>query len=374
MNKKLWIIIAVIAIVAAIALAFSPRRAPMPASDKPVVKIAALYPMSGDAAIYGDASRKVIEAFLSEWESNNPNARYKYEVHFEDVQLSTQKAVTAMQRIALNDEADAIMNILSSISLAINPITDKYRIININYTLDPATSSGDYAFRLATDVKLAIGKLVSRLQNQGVKKIALVASNDVSGNILYEEIIRQMKAQDKVALGPTFRINPGEKNFDVIIQKIKQSDADMLILEALPPESDLFFIAMKRNNLRIPATAYQTLGTLKDKSLAEGMWEINDVSASPEWIEKYSKVLGGTDTYYSDATYTMLNVLINAWEKADTEPGQRPTKESVVKSMKKNTAGLKTPLGTLQTDEEGDILMSIVVREIQNGIPVVIKE
>lgn len=68
-------------------------------NEKTVIKIVALYPMSGDAAIYGDASRKVAEAFLSEWKTNNPNAKYEYNVHFEDVQLSTHKAVLAMQRI-----------------------------------------------------------------------------------------------------------------------------------------------------------------------------------------------------------------------------------------------------------------------------------
>lgn len=137
---------------------------------------------------------------------------------------------------------------------------------------------------------MAVNKLVSRLQKQGIKKVALVATNDVSGNILYDEISKQIKEQDKIVLGPTFRFNPGEKDFGVIIQKIALSEANMLILEALPPESDRFLLAMAKKNLKIPVSAYQTLGTLKDKSLAEGMWEINDVSASSEWIEKYSRI------------------------------------------------------------------------------------
>ena len=370
-NKKLWIIIGVVAIVTAV-FAFMPRHAPV--DDKPVVRIAALYPMTGDAALFGEASRKVVESFMKEWEANNPDARYRYEVRFEDVQMSTQKAITAVQRMAARNRADAVIGLLSAQALAVNPIVNRNQIISLFYTLDPATSAGDYVFRLATDVELAIDKLILRLQKQGIKKIALVAVNDVSNNILYDEIVRQIGAQDKITLGPVFRINPGERDFIMIIQRIKQSDADMLVLQALPPEADVFFAAIRNSGLEIPVSAYQTLGMLADKSLAEGMWEISDVTASPEWIEKHSEILGGTNTYYSEATYTMLNILINAWENADAEPGQKPTPESVAQSIKSHTAGLETPLGILQTDDNGDILMNVTVREIRDGMPVMIKE
>jgi hypothetical protein len=91
-SKKLWLDICLIVAITAIAVIFSPRRSPSPASGKPVVRFAALYPMTGDAAIYGQTNKKIINRMLADWERDNPKAKYKYQIHFEDVQLSTQKA------------------------------------------------------------------------------------------------------------------------------------------------------------------------------------------------------------------------------------------------------------------------------------------
>jgi ABC-type branched-subunit amino acid transport system substrate-binding protein len=365
MNRRLLIIVGVIIILAAAFFIFRPAY--KSADPRPVVRIVMLYPMTGDMAAFGDANRRVVNAFLPEWKSENPDAKYRYEIIWEDVQFSTAKAVTAMHRIATNQRADAVVSIFSGMALAINPIINRHQIINLNYTLDPATSEGDFAFRLTLDIPAAIDKLLSRVQQQGVEKIALVASSDVANSILYDEIVRQVNAYNKVALGPTFRLRPGEQNFDVMVRQIRQSGAGMVVMQAMPPESDRFLIAMRRNNLNIPVTGQQTIGLVRDKSLVEGMWEVRDVVATPEWLDRFGDVLGRTDTYYSEATYMMINILLNAWETADAEPGEKPTPTAVAESMKQNTAGLATTLATLQTDDNGNIVVPVVIREIRDG-------
>jgi len=364
-NKKIWIIVGIAIIIAAALVMFSQRTAPE--DGKPVVRIVMLYPMTGDMAAFGESNRRLVDAFLPQWESENPDAKYRYEIIWEDVQSSTAKAVTAMHRFARNRRADAVVSIFSGMALAINPIVNRHQIINLNYTLDPATSAGDFAFRLAVDIPSAIDKMISRMQAQGVKKIAVVGAGDVANTILYEEVIRQANAHDKIALGPTFRLQPGEQNFDVIVRQIRQSGADMLVMQAMPPESDRLLTAMRRNNLNIPVTAYQTIGLVRDKSLVEGMWEIRDVAATPEWLERFGPTLGRTDTYYAEATYLMMNILINAFETADAGLHEKPTPEAVAESMKMNTAGLRTTLATLQTDDAGNIWVPLIIREIRGG-------
>ncbi|MCL2737629.1 MAG: ABC transporter substrate-binding protein [Alphaproteobacteria bacterium] len=365
-KKKLLIIIGLVA-AAVSAFVLVPRGADKSDDGRPVVRVVMLYPMTGDMAAFGDVNRRVIDAFMPEWKAQNPDAKYRYEIIWEDVQFSTARAVTIMHRFARNQRADAVVSIFSGMALAINPIINRHRIINLNYTLDPATSDGDFAFRLTLDMEAAIDKLLSRVQAQGVNKIAVIGGSDVANTILYDTIVRQANARDTLTLGPTFRIRPGEQNFDVMVRQIRQSGAGMVVMQLMPPDSDRFITAMRRNNLNIPVTGQQTIGLVTDKSLVEGMWEVRDVTATPEWLDRFGGVLGRTDTYYAEATYMMINILVNAWEMADAAPGEKPTPEAVAESMIRNTAGLRTSLATLRTDDDGNILVPTVIREIRDG-------
>ena len=104
------------------------------------------------------------------------------------------------------------------------------------------------------------------------------------------------------------------------------------------------------------------------------MWYVDDAAATPEFMKQFEHVIGGKATNYGEFVYTMLNVLTNAWENAEAESGQKPAPENVVKSIMKNTAGLKTPLGTLAIDADGSIALPGVMKQIKNGEQVIIKE
>ena len=344
-------------------------------SNKPVVKIAFLYPMTGDGAMFGDTARKVSDWYISEFEKNNPNAKYKYQAILEDAQFSTSKTAMVAQKVTSMDKADAMLSLTSSQGMVMNPIAEQKKVIQMSFAADPKVAVGDFNFRIATDVKNVVEKTFDYMKKHNLKTFSTVVLTSDAASVAIVDAFKSMAPNNKdVKMKSAYSINPGDKNFDVMIEKIRKESPDILIFEAIPPENDLFLRAVKRANLKIPVTGIWTIATLKDKSLAEGMWYVDDAAATAEFMEQFEQAIGDKNSNYGEFAYTMLNVLTNAWENADAEPGQKPAPENVVKSIMEHTNGLKTPLGTLTIDSDGSIALPGVMKQIKNGEQVIIEE
>jgi branched-chain amino acid transport system substrate-binding protein len=267
-----------------------------------------------------------------------------------------------------------MMSVLSSTALAINPLVEKNKIIQISFATDANVSKGLYNFRIATSVENLVQMNISRMKKDGVKKVALIASNsDVASQMVGGAFEAAVKSGQDITITSRTNIKAGDKNFDVIMTKIKAENPHMLFLMALPPESDLVIRTMKKIGLNIPVTGPWTIASLKDKSLAEGMWFTDDAMATPEFTKEFEKAIGGTDTYYGEYAYAILSVMTNAWENAPAETGQKPNPEDVAKTMLNKTNGLKTALGALDIDDQGNVSLQGVFKMIQNGQAVLIK-
>ena len=344
-------------------------------SDKPVVKIAFLYPMSGDGAIFGETARKISDWYISDFEKNNPNAKYKYKAIFEDAQWSASKTATLANKVIAVDNADAMLSMTSSQGMVLNPIAEKNKVIQLSFAANPEVAKGDFNFRIATGASNVAEKTFEYMKKNNMKTFSTVVLTSDAGSIAVVDEFKRMASKNKnVKMKSAYSINPGDKNFDVMLAKIKKESPDILVVEALPPESDLFLRAMHRANVKIPVTGIWTIPALMDKSLAEGMWYVDDAAASPEFTEQFEKIVGGKTSNYGEFVYTMLTVLTNAWEKADAAPGQKPTPENVVKSIMENTDKLKAALGTLSITPDGSIVLPGVMKQIKNGEQVIIGE
>lgn len=344
-------------------------------SDKSVVKIAMLYPMSGDGAVFGDTAKKISDWYLSEFEKNNPNAKYKYQAIFEDAQWSAPKTATIAQKVIAVDNVDAMLAMTSSQGMVMNPIAEKNKVIQMSFATNPQVAIGDFNFRIATSASNVVEKTFEYMKKNNMKTFSTVVLTSDAGSVtVVDEFKRLASKNNNVKMKTAYSINPGDKNFDVMLAKIKKELPDILVVEALPPESDLFLRAMRRAGLNIPVTGIWTIPALNDKSLVEGMWYVDDAMATPEFMKQFEHVIGGKATNYGEFVYTMLNVLTNAWENSESEPGQKPAPENVVKSIMANTNGLETALGTLTIEPDGSIALPGVMKQIKNGEQVILEK
>lgn len=373
MKKKLLAILVIVIIIFGAWKIFNQTQN-LEASDKPTIKIVALYPMTGDGAVYGETAKKVAGKFMSDWEAAHPNAKYKYEIVYEDMQISPQRAIIAANRHISAGDTDVFLSILSSVSQALNPVAEKNKIITLSFALDPSASKGFYNFRIGMDVTQGTLKLLNKMEQMGVKRVSVVNAVETSSEILATDILQQLKVQNKISVVGTHKFNPGERDFGLLVQKIAQEKPDMIILETNPPESDLFLTAIKKHKIKIPVTGWQFIEVVQNKELAEGMFGVDPVSADEMFLKEFSQELDGNVTYYSEYTYLMLSVITNAFEKTEPTNNQKASTKELAQAILNETNGLKTPLGKLNIDSEGSILLPSVIHKVVNGKPVVVED
>lgn len=93
------------------------------------IKIGAILPLTGDAAQWGKPVQN--STMLAEKEINDAGGidERKIEIRYEDSQADPAKGVSAMQNLVTNYKPMAIIGaVASSVSLAIAPIADRYKV------------------------------------------------------------------------------------------------------------------------------------------------------------------------------------------------------------------------------------------------------
>jgi len=371
--KKIFAALGIVVVIAAIAFAFV-RRAP--AGEKPVIRIVQMLPLSGDMAVFGTVARDVSEMFLADWRAANPNAKYNYEIIYEDIQMSPAMAATAMRRLTSGGgRVDATFTVLSGAALAISPIAEEKKIIQVSWTSDPRTGVGEYNFRMVSDWNVAMRKLIAKLVADGHRKVAVVAAGDAGSQAFVPIFIEELGKQDVLRLaGSPHTVNPDERNFGILLQRIKSEGADSIVLQALSPISDIFITQARRANLGITITGYQSIGAIADKKITEGMWGYDDAKPDHEFSERVNAITGKQGTYYSEYVYAMLQVLVGAFELAGEE-GRRPNPALVAKSMPLAARGTESPFGRLRALDDGTILLpEPTLQKIVGGKSITVKE
>ncbi|MCL2439650.1 MAG: ABC transporter substrate-binding protein [Alphaproteobacteria bacterium] len=370
-KRKFWIGVAGVAVaVAGLALTFSGRRE----VDDNVVRIGALFPMSGDGAIFGEYAKRAEALFQADFARNFPNAKYRYEVIFEDVGFNADKnTITVVRKLSSINKIDALINYVSGVALVVMPEAERRGFIQLAYAADPRAADGRYSFRIAPDLVRAGEMLYARMSRRGVRRITFIGTNRAASVAMLAEIKPVLEASPGMEILDHFTVNPGERDFAIIAQRIARNRPDMIVMQLLNPEADMFVRALANAGLSIPITGFQSLGMLTDKSLVEGMFMVDDASAEQEFAIRLTRDAGRTDTYYGEYVYTMLMLVANAWENTYADEG-KPTARQVAAKFGALSDGLETPVGKLRVDSTGNPVVATVYKEIRGGMPITVKE
>ena len=341
---------------------------------KPIIKFAALYPMSGDGAHYGQTAQEVYKMFMEDFRKNNPNSKYEYEVIFEDVQFSAAKTATAMQKVAYADKVSAVFAITSSQGMVINPIAEKNEIIQLSYAVDPKVADGKYNFTISTSISNIADMTIAKMKENNVKKVAFITlSNDVASVKVTDAIVSRLKENNLENVGQ-YMIHEQEKDFTIMLEKVRSGSPDIIVFEALPPTADVVLRRLKMLGIDIPVTGIWTMTSLNDKTLANGFWFVDDGEATQEFVKRYEQRVGTKGTHYGEYLYTILTVLTNAFENTKSEDGKAPATSDVVETLMRQTKGMQSALGVLDIDENGEIGLLGTYKRMENGKVVKINE
>lgn len=367
--KKIWI--GIIIVVVILAVVFVTTRTKKEPGE---IKIGAILPLTGNAALYGQSPKKGIDLALEEInEKGGIKGNRKLVVIYEDSKAVPTDGVTACRKLVNIDKVSAIIGgAASSVTLAIAPIAENNRVVVLSpLSSAPAiTNAGDFIFRIVPSDMFG-GKVAAffAVGDQEWKSLAILYINNDFGvglTKVFSEEINNLGG--KVLASETYE--QGSSDFRTQLSKIKLAKPDALYIVGYR-EAPQILIQLKEMGLNV-----QVLGTgdLEDPNLikiakktAEGIYftqlhyDINDSSTLvQEFVKRFRNKYGSDPDIFAAYGYDAMKVLAFAIAKSKLDS------ESIKNELYK-MRGYRGVTGSISFDQNGDVVASMGVKVIRDG-------
>lgn len=220
-------------------------------NNKNNISIGILFPLTGDAASYGEKGTKAIDLAIDEINKNGGINGIEVRAIFEDSQAEPKTGVTATNKLVSIDKVPAIVgDIVSSVTIPAATIAEKNKVVLIAPTSSaPAiTNAGEYIFRVWPS-DLEEGKAIGEFAKlKGFKRAALFHLNNDYGNSIAEIFTVNFETDSsKVIVNETYLEN--QTDFKPTLTRIKSLNPDVIYLAGY--YNDVAKIAIQIRELNI---------------------------------------------------------------------------------------------------------------------------
>jgi len=337
------------------------------------IKIGAILPLTGDAALYGDSLKKGIDLALTQINSKGGIKGKPVTVIYEDSKALPADGVAAFQKLVdVNRVIAVIGDAVSSVTLAFAPIAEKNRVVVLSpLSSAPAlTNAGDFIFRNVPS-DLYGGKVAAYFsaKDQGWKKLAILYINNDFGVGLKRVFSENVESiGSKIVAGEAYE--PGGRDFRTQLLKIRETDPEAIFIVGYR-EVPQILVQAKEIGLK---TKFLGTGLLEDpnvikvaKEAAEGIYftQLQYHASSNDLLVKafvgaFTKKYNTKPDIIAAYGYDAMELLSFAIEKSNlTSEGIRDQLYIV-----KNFHGVT---GVIIFDKNGDVIQPMGIKTVRNG-------
>jgi branched-chain amino acid transport system substrate-binding protein len=350
--------------------------------DEDVIVLAAAAPMTGDYAQFGEYAKEGLELALEEINNNGGVLGKQIKLVYGDDKGDPKEAVSVAQKFASDDKIVGILgHFFSGATLAAGPIYQQNGIpvVAIASTNPEVPKIGDFIFRINVGDNYQGSQLARWLWNeQKVKKVAVIYDNSDYGKGVSDVFIKTFKELGGEIAAVESYIGGQEKDFSVIITKIKTSGAEAIMLASYYTEGALIVQQARKSGLNIPVVGTDSLYTSDFITLGgkavEGVRVVsyfhpsNPDPAAQEFVKKYKAKYNKEANSWSPYAYDAMYVMVDAIKRANSLDGEE------IKKALAQTKEFKGCTGVTTFNEIGEPEgKDLVILVIKNGDYVVEK-
>lgn len=320
-------------IAAAAAMATSVFAIPVQAEDE-TFKIGGIGPMTGAAAVYGNAVMNSIQIAVDEINEAGGINGFQVEFNPQDDEHDAEKSVNAY-----NTLKDWGMDILLGTVTSAPCIAVEAEAANDNmFLLTPSATaiesiSGDNAFRVCfADPAQGTASAKYIGENKLAEKVAVIYdSSDVYSSGIYGAFQAEAANQPFEIVAAEAFTADSKTDFSVQLQKAKDSDADMVFVPFY--YNEIALVLKQASDMGFAPKWFGVDGmdgilSLEgfDTSLAEGVTLLTPFSATAEdektqsFVNKYKEQFGEVPNQFGADAYDGMYIIKAALEQAEATP------------------------------------------------------
>lgn len=346
---------------------------PTAPSDKPVVKIGMIFPMTGDMASFGEAAKVALAMFQDKIAREDTHYHYRFII--EDNQLQPMKTAIAAKKLIVMDKVDFVITFISVAGEVAAAIAEEYQTPHFTASPPPVAAGKKYTFGMTGSEERMMEMLYQALKKRGFRNIEIVAANTRVAEERVDIFKKIAAADSDFKINAVHRINPNERDFRMMIAKIRHKKPDMIVAILFSPQIEILLKQLKETGGKIPVAATESFNMMNDKTLAEGFWGVDaPIVRDQEWLAEYQSRTGRETTDAAEYTASMLAVIHNAYQHLPPQEGKKPSADQVIEAVMTQTDGLYIPFGKAKITADGVVLNDPVLRQIVNGQFVILEE
>lgn len=356
MNKKLWAVIGII-IVIVVVVVLAIKKPGTASAD--TIKIGVVSPMTGPKSKLGEGLKQAI--ILAQTDIGTTKKHYEF--IYEDSRGDAAASAAAAQKLIAIDKVNALVSISSQDGNIVGLAAQNAHIPHFGIANDTHVENGDYSFTHWAPAEAQAQLMATELQKKGLKKVAfLMEQNDawVAALSGFEAAIAN--TDTKIVYQEKFVT--GTSDFRTMLQKVKQTNPDVLLIEAFSPMAEQIAKQAKELGLKPVITSITAFGTVKDFTPFEGDWFVSGKLSTEEFAKKFEAQAGYPQTIGSNYGYDVAHILISVYDNATDISG------SAIRDALRAYDYSKTPssVGKLTgLTEKGRIKSEAAVLMIKNG-------
>ncbi|MCK4553370.1 ABC transporter substrate-binding protein, partial [Candidatus Parcubacteria bacterium] len=363
-NTKIILgIIIVVVVIGGIWLGVD-RNADPVAEEKKAIKIGVILPITGPVASQGESAKDAIEMAIEKQNFLGGIGGKKIELIIEDTGLSSEKAVSSINKLLYNNQIKFILGPLPTGEIAaVAPIISKGNALMINFGggSSPHSQYGNNAFTSSATFATEVPTMIKYMENMGYKKVAFLGVNTDSvvavENTLKNSSINLIKSE---------LIDISNKDFKTIFLKLKELKPDAIYILHYP--SFMSIILKERKELGID-TPILTFANFEDPSIQIAGTEIlNGIAyttpiktkTGKQFFIEYEIKYGKKPVVFADNAYDATNLLLKAIEieKGDVDK---------IREYLKNIKNYDGAGGVFSIDKNRDAKRDYVVKIYQEN-------
>lgn len=299
-----------------------------------VFKVGGIGPITGGAAVYGQAVQNGIKIAIDEINANGGFNGYQVEYHFADDEHDAEKAVNAYNSLKDWGMQLLIGTTTSSPCLA---VADKTNADNM-FQITPSGSAVDCTanpnvFRMCfSDPDQGIASAQYIDSHNLAKKVGIIYdASDVYSTGIYEKFVQEAAGKNFEVVAEEQFTADSKTDFTTQLTKLKAANADLVFLPFYYSEAALVLNQAKQMGYAptfFGCDGMDGILTLEnfDKSLAEGLMLLTPFSADAtdnltvNFVSEYQKRHGEIPNQFAADSYDCAYALKLAIEKANVTP------------------------------------------------------
>ena len=291
-------------------------------AQEKVYKIGAVFPLSGNAAQYGENKRFGSELAKDEINAAGGIKGVKLEVIYGDSKGLPREGVAAVNKLIQIDKVPAFLATMSGVVMSAIPIAESNKVVLLNTAaLNPGIrEGGDYIFS-----NMTLGDLEGKVRSEfcfkelGYRKMAIFNVNNEFGNSVQEVVIKEWKKFGGT-LTATESYEQGARDFRTQLAKVAQSNPEVIDLIGYYAEMGLIVKQAREMGIKSQFVSYAGITSEKFIEITgeagEGViatqvgWDPTDPAPQvQEFIKNYQKKYGRGPELYGATAFDGIKLI-----------------------------------------------------------------